>query len=139
MQDCGKRDRGRGRTPHGMAPGSGVFKSTDNGKTWRQLRGGLPENIIQANLAVAPSNPNRVFASIALSPGLAIYRSDDAGETWTRITTDPRPAGRIGGGDLAVLRVDPKNPEIVYSASIVLEVRGRRQDLDRFPRCAGRR
>jgi photosystem II stability/assembly factor-like uncharacterized protein len=97
----------------------GVFKSTDNGKTWRQLGGGLPENIIQANLAVAPSAPNRVFASVALSPGLAIYRSDDAGETWAKITTDPRPAGRIGGGDLAVLRVDPKNPDIVYSASIV--------------------
>jgi photosystem II stability/assembly factor-like uncharacterized protein len=99
--------------------GGGVFKSTDNGKTWRQLGGGLPENIIQANLAIAPSSPNRLFASIALSPGLMIYRSDDAGETWTRITTDPRPAGRIGGGDLAVLRVDPKNPDVVYSASIV--------------------
>ncbi|HYW73913.1 MAG TPA: hypothetical protein VE961_23015 [Pyrinomonadaceae bacterium] len=99
--------------------GGGVYKSTDNGKTWRQLSGGLPENIIQANLAIAPSQPNRIFASVALSPGLVIYRSDDAGETWTRITTDPRPAGRIGGGDLAVIRVDPKNPDIVYSASVV--------------------
>jgi len=99
--------------------GGGVYKSTDNGKTWRQLSGGLPENIIQANLAIAPSQPNRLFASVALSPGLVIYRSDDAGETWTRITTDPRPAGRIGGGDLAVIRVDPRNPDIVYSASVV--------------------
>ncbi|HBB98972.1 MAG TPA: glycoside hydrolase [Blastocatellia bacterium] len=99
--------------------GGGVYKSTDNGKTWRQLSGGLPENIIQANIAIAPSTPNRLFASVALSPGLVIYRSDDAGETWTRITTDPRPAGRIGGGDLAVIRVDPKNPDVVYSASVV--------------------
>jgi photosystem II stability/assembly factor-like uncharacterized protein len=99
--------------------GGGLFKSTDNGKTWRQLGGGLPDNMIQANLAVAPSAPNRLFASIALSPGLVIYRSDDAGQTWTKITTDPRPAGRIGGGDLAVLRVDPKNPDVVYSASVV--------------------
>lgn len=99
--------------------GGGVYKSTDNGKTWNKLAGGLPDNIIQANLAIAPSNPNRVFASVALSPGLVLYRSDDAGASWTRITTDPRPAGRIGGGDLAVLRVDPKNPDIVYSASIV--------------------
>jgi photosystem II stability/assembly factor-like uncharacterized protein len=99
--------------------GGGVYKSIDNGKTWRQLSGGLPENIIQANLAIAPSNPNRLFASVALSPGLVIYRSDDAGESWTRITTDPRPAGRIGGGDLAVIRVDPKNPDVVYSASVV--------------------
>ena len=99
--------------------GGGVFKSTDNGKSWTQLKGGLPDNIIQANIAIAPSAPNRLFASLALSPGLVIYRSDDAGETWTRITTDPRPAGRIGGGDLAVLRVDPKNPDVVYSASVV--------------------
>lgn len=99
--------------------GGGVYKSTDNGKTWKQLGGGLPDNIIQANIAIAPSSPDRLFASLALSPGLVIYRSDDAGETWTKITTDPRPAGRIGGGDLAVLRVDPKNPDVVYSASIV--------------------
>src|SRR5437868_11658776 len=99
--------------------GGGVYKSTDNGKTWRQLSGGLPENIIQANIAIAPSQPNRLFASVALSPGLVIYRYDDAGETWTRITTDPRAAGRIGGGDLAVIRVDPKNPDVVYSASVV--------------------
>ena len=99
--------------------GGGLFKSTDNGKTWRQLSGGLPGGIIQANLAIAPSATNRVFASIALSSGLVIYRSDDGGEKWVKITTDARPAGRIGGGDLAVLRVDPKNPEVVYSASVV--------------------
>jgi photosystem II stability/assembly factor-like uncharacterized protein len=99
--------------------GGGVFKSTDNGKTWRQLSGGLPDGIIQANLAIAPNSNNRLFASIALPGGLVIYRSDDGGQTWVKITTDPRPAGRIGGGDLAVLRVDPKNPEVVYSASVV--------------------
>src|SRR5207302_6627385 len=42
-----------------------------------------------------------------------------SGENWTRITSDPRPALRIGGGDLPVPRVDPKNPDIVYSSSIV--------------------
>src|SRR5438067_3925261 len=97
----------------------GVFKSTDNGKTWKQLSGGLPDGIIQANLAIAPSSTNRVFASIALATGLMIFRSDDGGDSWTRITTDPRPAGRIGGGDLAVIRVDPKNPDVLYSASVV--------------------
>jgi photosystem II stability/assembly factor-like uncharacterized protein len=99
--------------------GGGVFKSTDNGKTWRQLSGGLPDGIIQANLAIAPSSTNRLFASIALTGGLVIYRSDDSGEKWVKITTDARPAGRIGGGDLAVLRVDPRNPDVVYSASVV--------------------
>jgi photosystem II stability/assembly factor-like uncharacterized protein len=50
---------------------------------------------------------------------LGVYRSDDAGENWTKITDDPRPALKIGGGDLPVPAVDSKNPEVVYSASIV--------------------
>src|SRR3989454_597447 len=99
--------------------GGGVFKSTDNGKTWRQLGGGLPDGIIQANLAIAPSATNRVFASIALTAGPVIYRSDDSGESWTVIPKDPRPAGRIGGGDLSVPRFSPKDPDVVIVASTV--------------------
>jgi photosystem II stability/assembly factor-like uncharacterized protein len=100
--------------------GGGIFKSTDGGKTWRQLTNGLPEEgVVQANLAIAPSNPNRIYASIATSKGTSIYRSDDAGANWAKATTDSRPAARIGGGDLAVPAVDPKNPDIVYSASVV--------------------
>ena len=98
----------------------GIFKSNDGGATWRQLTQGLEGGVTQANLAIAPSNPKRIYASIASGGGTTgIYRSDDAGESWTRTTTDPRPATRIGGGDLSVPAVDPKNPDIVYSASIV--------------------
>jgi photosystem II stability/assembly factor-like uncharacterized protein len=100
----------------------GVFKSTDGGTTWRKLTKGLPageDGVVQANLAVAPSDPQRVYAAIAASRGTAIYRSDDAGESWSRITTDPRPAARIGGGDLPRLAVHPTNPDIVFSDSIV--------------------
>ncbi len=35
--------------------GGGIYKSTDNGKTWNQLSGGLPEGIVQANIGIAPS------------------------------------------------------------------------------------
>jgi len=100
-------------------PGGGIFKSTDNGKTWQQLSGGLPAGIIQSNLAVAPSNTNRLMASVAVQGAVNLYRSDDAGSTWAIITKDPRPAGRIGGGDLCVPRFDPKNPEVVIVASTV--------------------
>ncbi|MDQ2763404.1 MAG: glycoside hydrolase, partial [Pseudomonadota bacterium] len=58
-------------------------------------------------------------SAYASDKGLGVYRSDDAGESWTRITEDPRPAMKIGGGDLPVPRVDPQNADIVYSASIV--------------------
>ena len=104
--------------------GGGIFKSTDGGKTWRQLTGGgLPsgaDGVVQADLAIAPSDPRRVYATIATPRGTGIWRSDDAGESWTRITTDTRPAGRIGGGDLPVLTVHPKNPDILFSASVVM-------------------
>jgi len=107
--------------------GGGLFKSTDGGKTWRQLTNGLPKNLVQINLAIAPSQPSRIYASVGTTDkgaygsdaGLGIFRSDDSGENWAKITSDPRPAMRIGGGDLSILRVDPKNPDTVYSASIV--------------------
>ena len=105
----------------------GLFKSTDGGNTWKQLKNGLPANLVQINIAIAPSQPSRLYASLSTtekheygtSKGVGFYRSDDAGETWVRITDDPRPAEKIGGGDLAVPVVDPKNPDVVYSASIV--------------------
>jgi len=98
----------------------GLFKSTDGGTTWHQLAGGLPKDLAQINVAIAPSDPRRVYATLAMSSGtLGVYRSDDAGENWAKATDDPRPAGRIGGGDLPVPKVDPKNPDIVYVASTV--------------------
>ena len=96
----------------------GIFKSTDGGSTWNQLKGGLPD-VLQANLAIAPSDPDRIYATVAGMQSIGIYRSDDAGATWTKITDDARPAGRIGGGDLSVPKVDPKNPDVVYIASTV--------------------
>jgi len=107
--------------------GGGLFKSSDGGNTWKRLTTGLPLNLAQINIAIAPSAPQRLYASVGTTEpeayssaaGLGIFRSDDSGESWARITTDPRPALRIGGGDLAVVRVDPTNPDVVYSASIV--------------------
>ena len=100
--------------------GGGIFKSTDGGQTFTQLTGGLPKDIIQAHIAVAESNPNRLIASVASKPNsVGLYRSDDAGANWTQITTDPRPAGRIGGGDLSVPRFNPKDADMVIVTSTV--------------------
>jgi len=107
--------------------GGGLFKSTDGGSTWKQLSNGLPANLVQINVAIAASDPQRLYASTSTTvesgyandKGLGVYRSDDAGATWRNITDDPRPAMKIGGGDLPVIAVDPQNPDVVYSTSIV--------------------
>ncbi len=107
--------------------GGGIFKSTDGGTTWTQLTNGLPP-VVQANLAISASDPKRIYAAVASldKPGdgsnrgaVGIFRSDDAGASWTRITTDARPATRIGGGDLPMPLPDPKNPDRIVMASIV--------------------
>jgi photosystem II stability/assembly factor-like uncharacterized protein len=105
----------------------GLYKSTDGGDHWRKLSKGLPENLSQIEVAVAPSHPGRLFATIATTEegdyssaaGLGVFRTDDAGESWYRVTTDPRPALRIGGGDLPIIKVDPHDADVLYSASLV--------------------
>ena len=97
----------------------GLFKSTDGGQNWRKLTNGLPAGVTEIYVAIAPSDSRRIYANVATGEEVRIYRSDDAGESWSRATTDKRPALRIGGGDLPVPKVDPKNPDVVYSTSIV--------------------
>jgi photosystem II stability/assembly factor-like uncharacterized protein len=101
-------------------PGGGLLKSTDAGNTWRPLTNGLPKDLSQIYVAIAPSNSRRLYATLGTASGtLAFYRSDDAGDNWSKATDDPRPSGRIGGGDLPIPKVDSKNPDVVYSASTV--------------------
>ncbi|HLV95034.1 MAG TPA: hypothetical protein VKS44_07565 [Candidatus Acidoferrales bacterium] len=100
-------------------PNGGIFKSTDGGSTWQKLTNGLPEDANQAHIAISRSNPQILFASIAAERGVKLYKSENGGESWTVATDDPRPAQRIGGGDLPEPAIDPKNPEVVYMTSIV--------------------
>jgi len=99
--------------------GGGIFKSTDGGNTWQQLAGGLPEAIVQAQFSISLSNPKRLLAAVATGEAVDLWVTDDAGANWRTITTDPRPKGRIGGGDLPVPMIDPKNPDTMYMTSTV--------------------
>lgn len=81
------------RTPYSLesgGSGSGIWKSTDSGETWKEItrNQGLPRGVIGINMVtVSPANPDRVWAIIEAAEG-GVFRSDDAGETWTRVNEE---------------------------------------------------
>ncbi|MBE3073417.1 MAG: glycoside hydrolase, partial [Actinobacteria bacterium] len=102
-------------------PGSGVFKSIDGGNTWKPIVNGLPtfaeDGLGRIGITVAPSEPRRLYATVEARNKGGLYRSDDGGEHWSRATTDERFTSR--GSDFAEVKVHPKNPDIVFTGSIV--------------------
>jgi photosystem II stability/assembly factor-like uncharacterized protein len=98
---------------------SGLFKSTDGGSTWKKLTKGLPttdQGLGRIGFCIAPSDPNRMYATIDAGQNGGIFRSDDAGDNWYVVAKDNRYWGRAS--DFAELKADPNNADIVYSANI---------------------
>ncbi|MBK6304791.1 MAG: glycoside hydrolase [Gemmatimonadetes bacterium] len=103
-----------------QGPGTGLFKSTDGGDSWTPIMNGLPtpaEGLGRIGIATSASRPQRLYITIDAGDRSGIYRSDNAGASWARTSTDERVHNR--GSDFAEVKVDPKNADIVYSASIV--------------------
>ncbi len=93
-------------------PGSGLYKTSDGGKTWHQVTTGLPTSELgRIAVAVAPSRPSTVYAVVE-SEHTAMYRSDDLGETWRRTGTSPSVESRPFY--FAQVHVDPTDFNRVY-------------------------
>ncbi len=112
----GIRKPGQKGTSYG--PGSGLYKSLDEGVTWTQITGnGLPEGDWgREGVAVAPGNHGqRVYVIVeAKDKKGGLYRSDDAGATWKKATEDGR---IVGSWYMSEIYVDPRNADIVYVPS----------------------
>lgn len=124
------------RTPYSLTsggPGSGLWKTTDGGTTWTEVKGGgFPDGVKgRIGLDISRSNPNIIYAMIeAAAPQTGggftpsrnprdngLWRSSDGGATWTKVNNaNTRPFY------YSQVRVDPKNPERVYFSSTQLQV-----------------
>lgn len=100
-----------------------VYKSTDGGVTWTEKAAGLPgaDARGRVNVAVSPSDPNRVYALVdgdrAQIDGA---RSTDGGETWTALNLAAKEVDILAtqGGSCNALSVDPRNPDVVHAGGL---------------------
>ncbi len=78
---------------NGGGPGSGIYKTTDGGVSWTALTRGLPDGDKgRIGLALAPSNPNVLYATIEHAKEPGTYRSNDGGASWEKVNPlNPRP------------------------------------------------
>ena len=94
---------------------SGLWKTDNNGTTWKPIFDGQP-NLSIGDIAIAPSNPNVVWIGTgesnqrqSSSYGGGVFKSLDAGRTWTFM-------GLGDSGSIGRILIDPKSPDTVYIA-----------------------
>ncbi|MHB8364339.1 MAG: VPS10 domain-containing protein [Vulcanimicrobiaceae bacterium] len=101
--------------PPSSGPGSGLYKTTDGGKTWARVAGhGFPAKAGRIGISISPADTRRIYAVVDTNDPATggIYRSDDGGTTWQRTDGEQRVWKR--GWYFGGITADPKNPNEVY-------------------------
>lgn len=108
-----------------VSSGWGLWRSTDAGKTWKQI--GLKGSEHIGRIRIHPNNPDVVY--VAAIGNLwkpndvrGVYRSKDGGENWERILFESDKAGAVD------LILDPNNPRIIYASTWEMKRNGYRMD-----------
>lgn len=102
---------------NGGGSGSGIYKTTDGGRTWKKLTNGLPAGDTgRIGLDVYRKNPNIVMARVENKEG-GVFRSEDKGETWVKMTSlNPRPMY------FSQIRIDPNDDKRIYAGGVQLHI-----------------
>ncbi|MEM7107756.1 MAG: glycosyl hydrolase [Bacteroidota bacterium] len=103
----------------GGGPQSGIHKSTDGGATWTEINKGLPSvDIGRIGLAIAPSNPNIIYAIVEAAQGKGgFFKSDNGGASWSK-----QGSYTSSGNYYQEIVVDPLNEEVIYGMNTWMQV-----------------
>src|SRR5579864_5890201 len=91
----------------------GLYKTTNEGTNWVKLGLNLPANVNALQIAIAPSNPNRIYVS---TDGASVQCSIDAGNTWTKCSNGIY-GGSAGPDHVNAMAVSPVNELVAYTST----------------------
>jgi photosystem II stability/assembly factor-like uncharacterized protein len=98
---------------------SALYRSTDGGESWKRLTEGLPkEPLGRIAVAVAPSNPNHLYALVTAKSGAVLYQSTDMGNHWTEVSNNH--AFDVRPFYFSRLEVSPADEDKIYFLSFQL-------------------
>ncbi|MFN9864275.1 MAG: VPS10 domain-containing protein, partial [Bacteroidota bacterium] len=99
-------------------PGSGIYKTTNGGKTWDKANNGLPSaDKGRIGLAISPADPEYIYAIVEAAKDAGTYRSINRGASWAKMS-----GHQTGGNYYNEIIADPQDREKVYTMGFAISI-----------------